>query len=399
MINTFEKGCLNSFQILITTIVVILSSFSLFGQEKSLTDKVAEAVNQLEYLHFKTRYYHKYYTSNDTTIYDAETWVHKTPDDTVLGMHIRNVRSYNDYLIETIHKGTTSWIIHYSNDTITEYDQAKGHWDGFSGNIMSSYTTEIPLVAGIDYTPEDSIDIVQLENGNWIIHHVTGDVPEYSVTRLEDWLHVDGKTFLPFRAELSWFLDGKQTYEDLHIELLETDKKTVTNGLNKTMPDFPVIKFETPERIVPLEVGTKAPSLEGQFAESSNKFELADYLDNHLVLLDFWYESCAPCIRAIPYIDSLVEEYKDKGLILFSANSHDKNKDTKTLLDFVESRGGDAESVVFIDLKTEREVWGCYGNPFFYLIKNGEIVWVQGGFSPEMIAELREIIEKTLSKE
>ena len=89
----------------------------------SLIDRVNTAVSELDYLHFKTRYYSKPYYTDDTTIIDAETWVYKTKDDTILGMHIRSVGHLDYGHIETIHRGTDSWIIKHDADTIEKYDQ------------------------------------------------------------------------------------------------------------------------------------------------------------------------------------------------------------------------------------------------------------------------------------
>lgn len=380
--------------------LLIVCSFNSYGQEKLITETVSEAVSRINYAHFKTKYYSKYYSSDDTTIYEAETWVHKTDDDSILGMDIRSIGKYDYGNIETLHKGTQTWIINHDNDTITLYDQTKGEWDGFSGNILSDWTVDIPLLGSIVYDPEDSLDITKLENGNWIIHHFAGDIPDYSITNLEDWLHIDGKTYLPYRAEISWWLEGRQTYNDLHIEVIDTAKNSVLNGLHKALPDYPIVAYSPPEPelMQPLEAGTIAPKMEGYFLESSKRFNLDEYLDDHLVMIDFWYQSCGPCIKAIPYIDSLAHEYEDRGLLIFSVNSRDHATNAEVLLDFVEKRGGNKEMVIMTDSETERKAWQCNANPSFYLIKNGKIVWVQLGMSSELMTEFREQIEKNLSK-
>lgn len=362
----------------------------------SLIDSVNTAVSELDYLHFKTQYYSKSYTTDDTTIIDAETWVYKTKDDTILGMHIRSIGHLDYGHIETIHRGSDSWIIKHDVDTIEKYDQTKGHWDGFSGNWKGDWTNEIPLITGINLEPEDSVEIILLENGNWIIHHVADELPEYSIINIEDWLYIDRDSYLPYRAIVSWQLEGRQNYSDLHIELLDTTANSIVEELYKDFPDYPIIDHSppNPDLFKPLDIGAKAPKMEGYFVQNGEQFELSKHLKGNLVMIDFWYQTCGPCIRAIPYLDSLSMEYQDRGFKLFEVNSRDHNTSKEDLIEFVKKRGGNPDQIVMIDIETERKIWNCYANPTFYLIKDNKIVWVQQGFAPELMSEFRAQIEK-----
>jgi peroxiredoxin len=47
-------------------------------------------------------------------------------------------------------------------------------------------------------------------------------------------------------------------------------------------------------------------------------------LDKGLILLDFWYKSCAPCLLGMPTIERLYQTYKGRGLQVYGINGHDK---------------------------------------------------------------------------
>jgi len=46
-------------------------------------------------------------------------------------------------------------------------------------------------------------------------------------------------------------------------------------------------------------------------------------LEGELFLVDFWYMACAPCLQALPYLQSLHEKYEPKGLRVVGINCQD----------------------------------------------------------------------------
>ncbi len=46
-------------------------------------------------------------------------------------------------------------------------------------------------------------------------------------------------------------------------------------------------------------------------------------MEGELFLIDFWYTSCPPCVKALPYLQSLSEKYGSKGLKVIGINSFD----------------------------------------------------------------------------
>lgn len=382
-------------------LLFVITTTSSAQTKETIVDDVNTALEALDHLHFRTTYLSKYYTETDTLQYNCEVWLAKVKTDTILGMDIRSVGEYPYGKYETFHRGTDTWIMNYETDTITYYDQQKDHWDGYNGNIKTSWTTETPLTAGITASEEDSLVVEKQANGDWVITRYSPDLAEYAIFDISSQWWVDAKTLLPYRRVKKWYSDGAETYKELNIELLSTNAKTVTEGLNQPLPDLPVINYVKPNKDAygPLFVGASAPDMEGFYLHDSTAFNLKDYQEAPLIMVDFWYQTCGPCVRSIPYIDSLEHEFGDAGLVVIGANSRDHDVPAAKLLHFVEERGGQTQHLVMIDTKTERKKWKCNANPTFYLVQEGKIVWVQQGFAPELMPEFRQTISSFLAEE
>jgi thiol-disulfide isomerase/thioredoxin len=48
--------------------------------------------------------------------------------------------------------------------------------------------------------------------------------------------------------------------------------------------------------------------------------------EGHIVLLNFWSLRCGPCIKEMPYLEKLYQEFKDNGLKVFSINTDQATK-------------------------------------------------------------------------
>jgi len=116
-------------------------------------------------------------------------------------------------------------------------------------------------------------------------------------------------------------------------------------------------------------------------------------LRGKLVLVDFFYKSCFPCMKAIPALQSLHEKYHAKGLQVVGINPYDTKEDD--LPTFLGKRG-----VTYPVLLGGKEVAAEYhvsGYPTLYLIdKEGQIIFCHIGYGENMEKEIEEVIQKHL---
>lgn len=86
-------------------------------------------------------------------------------------------------------------------------------------------------------------------------------------------------------------------------------------------------------------VGLEIPSFEVTTLKNE-KFELGK-IKGKVIVLNFWFTNCAPCIAEMPFLNKVVSEYKsDKILFLSIANDN-----SPTLENFLKSKKFDFEVV------------------------------------------------------
>jgi thiol-disulfide isomerase/thioredoxin len=68
-------------------------------------------------------------------------------------------------------------------------------------------------------------------------------------------------------------------------------------------------------------VGTQAPDFE--LNDLRNQPIKLSELKGKVVLLDFWATWCAPCLAALPDLELLNRDFKDKGLVVIGINGED----------------------------------------------------------------------------
>jgi peroxiredoxin len=74
-------------------------------------------------------------------------------------------------------------------------------------------------------------------------------------------------------------------------------------------------------------LGLVYPSIAAEQAESftlrdnsGNLVRADDFYGKKVVVLDFWATWCKPCVKSMPALQKIYEEFKDKGLVVFGIN-------------------------------------------------------------------------------
>ena len=76
----------------------------------------------------------------------------------------------------------------------------------------------------------------------------------------------------------------------------------------------------------------KKNPLETLVLNNGKTIKLAD-LKGKIVILDFWYRGCLPCIKAMPELVELQEEFKD-DVVIIGINDRDEKADVSDFLDY-----------------------------------------------------------------
>jgi thiol-disulfide isomerase/thioredoxin len=94
--------------------------------------------------------------------------------------------------------------------------------------------------------------------------------------------------------------------------LVRCDKKT-----NNTKIDVRSNTQCAPTTV--LQVGQLAPEFYGKDMSDTVTYDFNYYKGRKIVVLNFWFTSCAPCVREIPDLNRIQERYKDRADIVFIA--------------------------------------------------------------------------------
>jgi thiol-disulfide isomerase/thioredoxin len=219
------------------------------------------------------------------------------------------------------------------------------------------------------------------------------------ITRSERYLYIDKKTFLPVSMKIYAEYKGiQQEYQELVIKNLVGLKNkeaaihyNFTPGLEPEPFNAAGKKTEMPA----LEVGTTMPDFVGKYL-NNKPFQPGDLSEKKLVLLDFWYLACPPCLKAIPALAVIQNDFSTKGLQVIGLNSTDTSeKKIAEIKKFIPALQMNYP-VILIGKETEKAfrvtVW-----PTFYLIENGKVIYTGKGYDENEFKNLRTIIEQRLS--
>jgi peroxiredoxin len=120
----------------------------------------------------------------------------------------------------------------------------------------------------------------------------------------------------------------------------------------------------------------------------------SDSLKSGLLLLDFWYRACKPCLKAMPSLESLHQKYGPQGLLVLGINGSDSSSELKTFLN--------SRQIHYNSLLDESHIFAkrirvsCY--PTFFLIDaaSKKVLFIKRGYSDQTEAELEALIKTQL---
>ena len=81
-----------------------------------------------------------------------------------------------------------------------------------------------------------------------------------------------------------------------------------------------------------LGVGGVAPQFSGRDINDSATYDFSQYKGHKIVVLNFWFATCAPCINELPDLNRLYDRYKDRSDIVFIAPTFESVENAKTFL-------------------------------------------------------------------
>lgn len=336
---------------------------------------------------------------NDTSTISAKVELIRYETDTILGGYIW-IKSDS---IESYYNTKHAYEINHTQQSITKFPKDKPY--AITGSELGS-TIKVNFLkpstfnnAVLDSTITMTINDDIIENQEaWKLKYEYDD--EEYVTNIckNHWINKNNFTIqkMNFSAEMQ----GENQYNQWDLSNITFDNTTIEtleNRLTEFISNYTLEDYEETfdERNELLASGEYAPDLEGSLYRENTDINLSDFEDK-LLLIDFWYIDCFPCIKAIPHLNELHHKYSDKGLQVIGINPFDNNEKNLNRLPKFLSNNTIDYPIMFID-KEDLEKYNIYAFPTFYLIsENGKVISSIEGFSEDMTSSIDSLIQRNL---
>ncbi len=132
------------------------------------------------------------------------------------------------------------------------------------------------------------------------------------------------------------------------------------------------------------------PNLDGKKFSLQKDFAEKD----KLYVYSFWATWCVPCIQELEEINDLQDEWKKEVNMEIIAVSTDDSRTAKRVKPMINGKGW-SYNVLLDNNQAFKRALSIVNIPYTIVVKNGEIVHVQNGYSPGSEIELFEKL-KTL---
>ena len=376
---------------------------------KSIIRQSRQKCQSVQCGHYEMERRMKYMSDKDTTVERQYCHFKKVPNDTIFGK----------YFLMGNPDGS-DWISLYTGNELVDFNDGTGttmptaEWADEIIRFRRNYKFYEPLteqstfmlmsdelLADSNYTydmQETTIDGRRCYQV--VINGPTSDEPDANfgmkIIRNETTLWIDKEDYLQVRYSNAYDivegLDTMYQYEECRLLSFEptVDESLLTlNAVPANVKLSNYVPYEAPKPLRKRSVapGWALPTLSG------DTLSLSD-LRGKVVLIDFFYKSCAPCCAVLPALQRLHEKYKDRGFVMVGIDPFD-DPDEDAMADFLSKRGI-SYTVAFADRELA-ETYHVSGYPtLFFVNRKGKIMQVYVGYSKDMKAEIEKQLLKML---
>ena len=396
---------IKSISILVLLISTIISCTN--DSKPNISDKL-DAQYNIDYkmllnhksVHYKVDELYYYSDVADSTTTPYEVWVCRDAADSVNAAFIwanNNYRPYNmvldkgDFYLTIPPKNVSVMYPNYSESIIGRNDFIDIFLNPKNISELMLDTNNIVKVNSTTYNDKVCTEI-----------NIVFPKDEKGKTTAMTYI-IDNEINFPLKTILV-SKDAKRTYtNELYFSEIEFDNILIEDLRDKhktIISENPIEDRGNNNEITALEqmlhIGDKAPLFDGKFYGTENEFKLEDYIGKKVILIDFWYTHCPPCVKAIPSLSELYINNKDNDFIVFGLNSVDNQaRSIKNLDKFLSKR-----DISYNVILTQPEVDTKYkikGYPSMYIIDlDGNIAYVELGFDMESFEKLKSKLDELL---
>lgn len=357
----------------------------------------------------------KFMDRSDTLVKVFKCNFRKEPEDTIYGFvfHYRHFNGNGDLSTEVLYNGLMQVNCYgQSKEAIVMNMEAHAedindykHNFKFYTALTNSTSEPLSIYKNITDTTHrvKYLGIEQIKNK--AAHHIqvqriTADMAEPSMKYLriqsDFWINVADSIPVQYARAYDIVQQGVDTvyqYEWIRLEQYQVNSLPADYQFTiDSIADSFVRKEYTPYKMPePLPSDTLAPDFRLPDL-AGDTLSLGDFRGK-LVLLDFFYKGCYPCMQAIPELVRLHEHYYEKGLRIIGLNPYDNS--ASGIAAFLKKRG--VAYTVLLEAKATALNYRVAAYPTVYLInRDGKVIESSIGFGPETGEALEKLILENL---
>lgn len=398
----------------ISLLALLFCGLASFGQDaKVILQNSYEKCQSVQNGYYEMTKYMKFMSGNDTSKTSFHCHFQKLKDDSLYASAFHYKAFWKDkYTGDVLYTGED--FVRTSAKDSTATIMAKSMWAKEIKSYRHNYTFYSPLTnkksaplqhdsAFIDSKHTFKFIGEEKLNGAFCYHIQVNELPEHDSTEMMQTLReeyhywINKEDLIPIQYSIAFDLvmstDTMYQYERIVLNKYEINNLKDENILTlDAIPSYyKTIDYAPYKSPDPLSEGMIAPNWE--LTSLSDETISLDSLKGQLVLIDFFYKSCYPCMQALPGLQALNEKYKNQGLRVIGIDPYDKKEDD--IVAFLAKRG--VTYTVLLGGKDAAKVYHVSGYPTMYLIdKAGKIAFVQVGYGKEVDDILEEVIKKHL---
>ncbi|HRW62432.1 MAG TPA: TlpA disulfide reductase family protein [Bacteroidales bacterium] len=370
----------------IPILIVLLINLSCKNDNIKIVKKIKGKIGQHNEFEYRIESKIKFFTSADTIEKNAFVRIQRDVNDTLKEylFYIKESEKeyiYTDYNFYIIDKLKNCYdIVDKKNADIKDF---------FPWQLLFDPINKINY-----FTSFDSITINYNNSDQFIIIKGYKDTnSQISANYMH--IYVDKKTYLPVKEEHWVEFNGMIQYISKEIKDLK-ELRFPQDSINQIINYHAWNKIpQVNKRLSLLENGIVAPSWE--LADNYKMEYKLDKLSYPLILLDFWYFSCYPCLMTIPDLNKLYEKYNKKGLVVLGLNYIDNT--SKERRDYVMNYLN-KNNITYPILWSDRIIDSSYNvsaYPTLYLLNNKKkIIYSHEGYNKDLVNKLDSIIKINL---
>lgn len=206
-------------------------------------------------------------------------------------------------------------------------------------------------------------------------------INENTIIKDEKGKKVDMMTFMNLMNSGEWMVDPKK--DNNGNDYMQLRKATESE---KVMIKQMSMEEEATSKLV----GTKAPSF--KMTDTEGNLITSENTKGKVVVLNFWFTTCKPCIMEIPELNSVYEKYKSNKNVVFASITFNKKEAVKSFL-----LKHPLKYPVVSNSKNTINTFGISGYPTNIVIdKKGNYSDITNGGFPEIGKHIEKTIEKAL---